>query len=268
MEFDAWTSTGTKANLKLDAICDRSEVGWVGALRDFNEGVETLQSDAVSWGSSVLNYAQLIARSDLGLLFASADGLLTYRNRNFAVGATASVSFTDNGSGIPFQGIEATIGSELLFARVGVDREGGTNQTATVSDLTSWKALYGPIKSLSLTGLLLNSDAQSLALAQYLLLLYGQPRYRVSSLTVDITPLSTVNQTSVLGLDIGDTISVTFTPDRVGDPIMQPLVIQGIEHNLSVSRHVITFSTIDAPFPFFTLDSATYGVLDDDVIGF
>lgn len=268
MEFDAWTSSGMDAQAKLNAVCDRPEVAWTSASRDFNPGVEVLQSDSVTWGSSVLNYCQLIARSDLGYLFASADGLLTYRNRNAAVGATSVASFSDDGVSIPFQGIRATIGSELLFARVGVDREGGTNQTATVADVAAWQDLYITIRSLSISGLLLDSDAQSLAMAEYLLSLYGEPRYRVAELVVDITPLSGANQTTVLGIDITDTINVTFTPDRVGSPIIQPLVVQGIEHTISPDRHVVRFSTIDAPYPYFIISSATYGVIDVNVIGF
>lgn len=268
MQFDAWTSTGTNAQAKLTAVCERDEVGWSSAVQDFQPGVETLQSDSVTWGSSVLNYCQLIARSELGYLFASSAGLLTFRNRNVAVGATSVASFTDDGTGVPFQGIAAVLGSELLFARVGVDREGGTNQTASVADVAAWRNLYGPVRSLSVTGLLLSSDAQSLALAEYLLNMYGEPRYRVSELVVDITPLSGADQDTVLGIDITDTIDVTFTPDGVGDPIMQPLVVQGITHDISVERHVVTFSTIDAPFPFFLIDSADYGVIDTDIIGF
>ena len=56
MEFDAWTSTGTSANTKLDAVCDRPEVGWSSTVRDFQPGVELFDSDPVTWGSSVLNY--------------------------------------------------------------------------------------------------------------------------------------------------------------------------------------------------------------------
>ena len=77
-----------------------------------------------------------------------------------------------------------------------------------------------------------------------------------------------MNQDAVLALDITDTVDVTFTPDDIGDPIVQQLVVQGIAHNITVDRHVVTLSLIDRPFPFFTLDDATYGVLDSDVLGF
>ncbi len=270
MQFGLWTSSGRSAQTKLAAICDRSEVAWSSAHRDFDEGVEALMSDSVTWGSAVLPYAQLVARSDLGYLFAATDGTLTFRNRNVASGVAPVVSFADDGSGgsIPFTGISATIGSEMLFARVGVDREGGTNQTATVADVATWQSHYGPIRSLSITGLLLNSDAQSLAMAEFLLSLYDTPRYRVSELVVDLTPLSGADQNLVLALDVTSVVEVTFTPNRTGDPIMQTLVVQGLRHDISPDRHTVTLSLIDAPIPFFRIGDADLGVIGEDIIGF
>jgi hypothetical protein len=296
MQFDAWTSSGVDAATKLTEICDRSEVAWTSALREFDSGVELLQSDSVSWGSNVKNYADLIARSDLGYLFASADGVLTFRNRLATSGVATACSFSDAGGtfdaplyddsnellydnsgdvltgavdSIGFSNIEATIGSELLFARVGVDREGGTNQTATVADLAAWQLEYGPPRSLSITGLLLASDAQSLALAEFILKLYDTPRYRVSEIDVDLHGLSALQQSAVLALDIASVVEVEFQPNRVGDPIHQHLVVQGLAHDISVDRHTVTLSLIDAPLPYFRIGDAIYGVIGGEyTIGF
>jgi len=297
LQFTAWTSTSTSAGGKLTAICERSEVAWPATLRDFDEGVEALQSDAVSWGSNVLNYAALIARSEIGYLYADPHGVLKFRDRNVAVGATPAVYFSDtsgtfesvlyddsgepllDGDGLPltgtldvigYQGITATVGSETLFARVGVDREGGTNQTATVADTTSWIETNGPLRSLSIPQLLLADDTQSLALAEYLLSLYDTARYRVSELRVDITPLTTAQQQSVLELDITDMVAVEFTPNGIGDPITQNLVIQGVRHDVGVERHTVTFSLIDAPVPAFRIGDAVMGVIGNTtyLIGF
>jgi hypothetical protein len=268
-------------------------VNWPASLRDFDEGVEALQSDAVSWGSNVKNYADLIGRSELGSLFCTRRGVLTFRDRNVAVGAVpgsvltdddgnpltdddggvllsdSGRVFADDGTGTPYQGISATVGSELLFARVGVDREGGTNQTEEVADLTAWQELYGPaIRSLKITELLLADDSQSLAMAGYLLSLYDTPRYRISELTIDLTPLSATEQTSVATIDVTDVVSATLTPNGVGDPIMQTLFVQGVRHTIGVDRHVVTLSLIDMPFPYFRIGDASYGVIGEDVIGF
>jgi len=270
LQFDAWTSASLTAGGKLTAVCERSEVAWPAWLRDFDEGLEELQSDSVSWGSSVLNYCQLISRSELGYFYASPHGILTFRDRNVAVGATPLVSFTDDGTGIAYQGISATVGSDVLFSHVRVDREGGTAQSAVVADTTTWIETNGPLRSLSITGLLLDTDAQSEALADYLLSLYDSGRYRVSEIRVDITPLSTADQSSVLGLDITDMVAVSFTPNGVGAAITQNLVIQGIRHSIGNERHVVEFSTIDAPVPAFRVGDAVMGVIGNTtyLIGF
>jgi hypothetical protein len=279
LEFRAWFSTSTTAGGKLSAICNRSDVEWPATLRDFDEGVEALQGDAVSWGSNVLNYAQLIARSELGYLFADSHGMLKFRDRNVASGVAPKVHFSDTSGTfesptygtldvIQYQGITATVGSDVLFARVGVDREGGINQTATVADTAAWRRENGPLRSLSITETLLASDAQSLAMAEYLLALYDTARYRVSEIRVDITPLTTAQQQAVLELDITDVINVEFTPNGIGDPVLQNLVVQGIRHDIGVERHTVTLSLIDVPLPYFRLGDAEYGVLGEDIIGF
>lgn len=266
LQFDAWTSSGVRAEQKLLDIANRAEVAWTGPLA-FDAGVETLQADSVTWGSNVLNYCQLISRTDLGMFFPAADGTLTFKNRT-ASGGTSQATFSDDGTGIGYQSISATIGSELLFSRVGVDREGGTAQSATVTDTTTWKSNYGPLRSLTITGTLLASDAAALAQAGYLLDLYDTPRYRVRELDVALHSLSSGNQTTVLGLDIGDVVTVVFTPNDVGSPITQPLLIQGIRHEISPMSHRVMFSFTDGTNAFFRLDDASYGVLDDDRLAF
>ena len=271
MEFDAWTSSYTSANTKLSEVCDRTEVMWPAPLRVFDQGIEELQQDNVSHGSNVLNYTQLIARSDLGYLFASADGILTFRNRYVASGVAAAVSFTDDGATdtIPYRGIRATIGSELLFARTSVDREGGTAQSSTVTDLPAWRDLYGPTRSLTIAGLLLADDSQSSTLADYLLALYDTPRYRVSELDVDLLALSASEQNAVLALDVTSVVSVTFTPNKVGDPIVETLVVQGLRHDIAVDRHILTLSLIDPSDPYFRIGDAVYGLIGSEyVLGF
>ena len=287
-EFDEWTSTKLTAGGKLSDICNRAEIDWPATLRDFDDGVEALQSDAVSWGSNALNYAQLVAQSELGYLFASSDGMLTFRDR--LIGSSpSSVSFSDDGGTfesvltdtdgdplldefgepltanvdtIAYESISATVGSERLYSRVGVDREGGINQTATVADPAAWRLENGPLRSLTIPITLLASDARSLALAQFLLSLYDTPRYMVSDVAVELATLSASQQDSVLAIDIASVIDVSYTPNGVGAPIIQRLVVQGIRHDVAPMTHTVSFSTIPAPSQHFRLDSAVYGVLD------
>jgi hypothetical protein len=211
----------------------------------------------------VLNYMQLVVKGDLGYLFAARTGVLTFKDRNYPVGASVSAAFGDNGTDIPYQSISASVGSESLLGRVGVDRTGGTKQTANVSNPTAWAAQYGGIRSLSLSGLVLANDTQSLALATYILNLYSTPTYRISELVVELANLTAAQQQSVLTLDIASTVTCTFTPNRTGAAIMQTLVVQGIREEIIPGSHTVTLSLQPAPTASFRLDSSTYGHLDN-----
>jgi hypothetical protein len=57
------------------------------------------------------------------VLFAAADGVLTFKERLALVNPTVAPTFADDGTGIGFSGVAVDSSSTLLFIRVGVDRE-------------------------------------------------------------------------------------------------------------------------------------------------
>lgn len=261
MEFDAWTTTSQLPGLRMAAVLDRGEVLF-GANRELDDGVFTLQADNVSWGSNVLNYLQLVSRSDFGTLFATREGLLRFKDRRgFANGVAPFVIGTD----LPFHGIEAQYGSETLFNRVGVDREGGTQQTVT--DATS-VTTYGS-RSTSLTGLLLNSDADSLSYAQFLLNRYKDPVWRVSSVAVKLHALTSYQCQLMIGLDLGDLVGVSWTPNGVGDAVTTTCLVEGIEHDVAPAEHTMTLhlGALDV-VATLTLDDPVLGRLDYNALAF
>ena len=87
----------------------------------------------------------------------------------------------------------ATVNSDQLFGRVVAQRVGGTAQVA--SNATSTSA-YG-WRSLTLDGLLLNTDADALLMATYLANRYGTPVWRFQSITLN------VNVTDEASVDAG-----------------------------------------------------------------
>lgn len=257
--FLDWTATaGQTAGPRFTDILNRTEVAWSGGARDLDTGVSTLQADNVSWGSNVLNYCQLVAQSDLGLFYASRDGLLTFRDRHDTIGATSSASFGDGGIG--FTGVAMTFGSEVFYTYVTVDREGGTVQSVagpTVAD--------DGYRTLSLSGLLQDSDSQALDMAQYLANIYAAGDGYVSAIVINLNTIThTTDQIlTICGLDIGDVIDITFTPKGVGNAVDQSLVVQGIRHDRDPENHVVTISTarLEQQNPF-TLDDTVLGLLD------
>lgn len=261
-EFDAWTTTaGQGAGARLSDVLDRPEVSF-GPNRSLDAGVATLQADNVTWGSNVLNYCQLVAKSEYGRFYADRANLLTFDDRTAFAGATTVLTFADDGTGIRFHGVTTTVGAELLYNRVGVDREGGTLQTS--EDATSQEA-YG-VRSLSMTGLLMDSDGQAEQMADYLLGIYKDPTKRVATVTVDLSDpnLTGVQAAAVAMLDMGDIVRAKWTPLRLGSAIDDRYVVEGVEHQITPAQHVVTVNLS----PLFQqvvaiYDDPVWGVYDD-----
>lgn len=260
-EFDEWTTTnGDLPWERLLAVLTRPEVDLPWST-SFDHGVTYLQGDYVSWESNVLNYCQLIARTDLGFFFASRENVVRYADRLANIGATAIVPF---GSALyPTTGLGVSYGRETLFNRVSVTRFGGEPQI--VDDSTSI-ATYGVTRSLVLTELLMQDDTQALNLATLLLSAYKDPSYRFESVTIAVNALADAQQSAVLALDIGFPVSVTFTPNNVGGAITRTCVVEGIRHDITPELHEITFTLGDsAIYQFddtYTVDDATFGYFD------
>ena len=294
MELDGFTATSQAPGPRVNAVLNRPEVAFT-SNRNVDTGVDTLQADVVDANTNVLQYLQLVARSDYGTLFAGRDGRITFKDRHSNAGLTA-IGFADDGTGIPFQSISISYGSELLYNRVSITRDGGTEQVK--DDATSQDAYR--VRSLSQTGLLLNTDGQAEDLAEFLLSVLAEPQLRVTSLMVELAALTQAQQDQILALDITSPVSVTFTPNSVGEPtlleteagdelvtedsidleseasdlpapISRSCVVEGISHSITAggTSHVVTLSLGDALCTsLFILDDAEFGVLDDDVLAF
>jgi len=262
-QFTAWTATAAQtAGPRLTAILNRSEVGWPGGQRDIDTGIATLQGDSVTDQSNVLNYCQLVAKSDgPSSFFASRKGLVTFRDRRANVTASPVVTFADDGTGAIFQDVTTQVGSETFYTRVSVDRAGGTAQTYTTTS-----AATDDIISLSINGLLMDSDTQALDWATYFANVYATGDARISGITtaIDSNLLSLANRQALLGIEINDVVRVKWTPNKVGAQIDQKSVVIGIHHNITPARHdlVLMLGKYDSRAPFI-LDSTSNGTLDN-----
>ena len=261
-QFLAWTTSAAQApGARLTAVLNRSEVAWPGGQRDLDTGFASLQADNVSDQSNVLNYCQLVARSDgPATFFASRKGLLTFRDRRANLTSTPVVTFTDDGTGVAFQDVQTAVGSETYYTRVSADRVGGTSQTYTTTGATT-----AGIYSLAVTNLLQDTDAQVLEWATYFATVYATGEARVSGITcvVDSTLMSSANSQAVLGIELNDVVRVKWTPNHVGAQVDQKSVVIGVHHNIFPDRYevVLMLGKYDSRAPFI-LDSATNGTLD------
>ena len=255
--LSAHTATPQLTGARINAVLDRPEVGWPTDSRNIDLGQVDLQGDTVSEGAGVLTYLQIVEQTEPGSLFISKDGYVTFQDSLTGPSSATSVDLTDDGSGIPFSGINVVYGSELLYNRVVVTRAGGSPQIA--EDIDSQNA-YG-ISSLNLDGLLFTNDGDSLTLAQYLVQQYSEPEYRFDSLTIQMSELTTAQQNQVLTLELTDQVRIKFTPNGIGDPIVKYAGITGIEHRVGIFVHELTFRFETLDYAAFVLDDPIFGVL-------
>jgi len=262
--LDAWTTSAQTAGSRLTAILDRPEVEF-GSNRDIgaSSGDNNLTADTVADSTNVYTYMKLVTSSDLGYTFASRLGLLTFVPRR-SIATTLMATFADDGTGIPFSGVTPGSQSRYIYNRVSVTRVGGTTQT--VEDTASIAA-YG-LRSFELDGLLIASDTDALNFAGTLLALYKSPATRIEQLDINLGALTAAQRATVLELELGDFVSLTWTPLGT-DATTVALRIEGIAHGGTTDTvGMVSLSLSPAeyfPNPFL-LDDATYGVLDTSIV--
>ncbi|MFM1964648.1 MAG: hypothetical protein RL134_373 [Actinomycetota bacterium] len=251
-------ATGTRVGTILD------QAGWSSSTRNISAGAATLNADYIPANTNALAYLQKIELSEPGAFFMSREGNATFRSRTDLQTFTSGVTFGTGG--VPFIDIGIVYGTEEMTNSVNVIYPNGTavGGTATADNLTS-QAAYGIIDETYTT--LLNSAADAQFLADWLVGIYGEPQYRVDSLSVNLNGLSTSQQAQVLSLELTDTVLVTWTPNSIGSAISQYVSIDGIEHDANTAQHIVTFTMSETSVTFL-LDSATFGVLDSNALGF
>jgi len=237
-QLTGYTATSQASGARVTSVLNRPEVNWNASLRSIATGAATLQADVVDDGREVLEYLQTVEASEPGYLFMSKTGSVVFKDRNTAAAVgTAVFSDVASSTAIPYVDLAVTYGTELMYNRVVISILNGTPQTA--SDATSQND-YG-ISTLNWNSLLLDTDTNALALANYLVSKYKQPDLRFDSITVELSGLSALQQATVLALELTDLIVATYTPNNIGSAITKNVQILGIRHDVRPDSHKITF---------------------------
>lgn len=264
-KFGEWTANaGDLAGARLTAVLARPEVAWAGAT-DLDVGTSYLQGDLVAFGTNALGYCQLVASSDLGLFFASRVNALTFLDRHAFISQPSAATFGPGLTDIRFSAVHPSFGTELLFNQVNI-AAAGSDSSYLIEDTTSIAA-YGQVYTLdpSPTDLLLLSDVDVIELGSHIVDVFSDPVYRFDSITVPVHRLAPAQQATVLALDIGSLVAVTWTPNSIGSAIARTCYVEGVSHSSSHAEgvHEMTFTLNDSGViqtgNFFRVGDATYG---------
>lgn len=257
------TGTAQLTGARINAILDLPDVDWPTQDRDIEVGQTLLTNDVWPEDGNVLSYLRTVAQSEPGNLFIDANGRVAFTDRQ-ASPTSGGITFADDGTGIPYQGMKVVYGSELLYNEIVIGSE--TAGTVIAQDLGSI-AEYG-VLNLTQTGLLMSDPAYVQNLALFYAQKFSTPEYRFESIEIVVDELTTANQSLVLGLEIGDFVTVKFTPNNIPPAIEKIAEIIRIDHDISPAGHVVSlgFSTLD--YFLLVLDDTEFGKLDAGALAF
>jgi len=268
-----WLPTeGELTGERVASLLDRDEVSFPsgGGDRDIADGTQPLAGawnttvdgetvavgSVVSFGTNPLAYLQTVTEAESGRLFVDRTGTLTFQDRYESFGVAASADFDDSDTNLPFHGIDVRFGTELLHFKVSVDRDGGTVQTATnAAQIAAYPTLGA--RHLTISGLPYQSDDHAAGLATFLLDRYSSIRAVVSGLTINLHALGTSDRATVAALDIGQVVTLTWTPPGTTGSVFQTLAIEGVAYRSDDSEFAaVTFQLSDASDPdYFQVDT-------------
>ena len=261
----AGTYTSQLSGARVTAVLDDPSIAWPSGQRSIDAGDETLQGDAVTAENNALAYLQQIETSEPGELFIAKNGDLRFISRNAVSPSSGVPTLADDVTGIRYSSVRVIYGSELLYTQTELSRKGSTT-IVQIND-TSAQSTYG-IRTLSEPELLLNSDARLVDFGNYLLGQYNSPEYRFDAVDVLFSQLTTAEQNTLLGLELGSVCKVVFTPNGIAPQISKYARVISISHQATLTEHKMTLGLGTLAANTFVLDDLAFGILDTGILAF
>lgn len=201
---------------------------WPATWRELDAGAQTLQSAAID-GQTVLEHAHKTQETEFGLLFVSRAGDARFVARSAVFARAPGPTDLGDGPGeAGYRDIKFDDGDTVLRNRATISR---LNGVARVDEDTASVDEYGRF-DYTLDGLLHDSDTYSATYAAFVVDEYAEPRRRVTSLVIGTPPVGqeAAAYPAMLGVELGDVVTVLSRPLGGGDPFEQVCAIEGIQH--------------------------------------
>ena len=249
---------GQKSGARVETILDFA--GFPDSMRTTFTGNSSMQVDP-GGARSVLAAVQTVEQSEFGAFFMQRSGQTLFLDRD-AVAKRANVAprtYTDLGTAFPYQSIDFAFDDQLILNDITVTRLGGTAQN--VFDQTSIDTFFN--KAGQRTGILVETDQESLDQAETLLVARKDADLRIDSITLNMNAtVSELNTLINLNSDIYNLITVEKQMSG-GSSIVRELFIQGVQHDVTPSTWMVKLLTAEPLIQAFILDST-----NDAAIGF
>jgi hypothetical protein len=253
---------GQLSGARVDALLDFAN--WPNSQRIRNQGNSTMQADPGK-PRSILAAIQTVEQSEFGAFFMSRGGLTTFLERDTLSKRAALPPryYTDTPSSptqFTYSNIDFAFDDQLILNNVTVTRNNdglGPALPQTWDDAASKERFF--TKSGQRTGILVQSDAESLNQAQTLVASRKNAELRIESFTVNMyAPSSEANTLTNLTSDIYDLVFLRKSMSG-GSTMEQELFIQGVQHDVTPDTWNIKLLTAEPLIQAFILDSADIG---------
>jgi hypothetical protein len=215
-------------------------IAWPPSFTSIGTGSTTCVADPGTT-RTVLEAIQTAEFTEQGAFYIDENGTATFKGRQFVYDAQAAspTVFNQTGTGINYAGITFALDDKTIVNKATVTPIGGTAQTN--SDATSIAQYF--TRSITATDMLMQTDANALALATAYVTSRKETSIRIETITLDlVTPNYADGVLAGLSLDFFNTVDIT-NEQPGGSTIQKKLQIQGIAHTITPNTWVTTFAT-------------------------
>ena len=254
---------GQLSGARVDAILDAVE--WPVSLRQIDIGESTLQADPGT-SRTALDALNTVADSEFGGIFVNSQGEVKFVSRNDLITspATSSYAFSDTGSDISYNNAVVAFDDTTLINDVTVTRVGGTAQNAYDQPSIDTYFLHSGNRS----GILVQTDTESLNQAKGILATRKDPEIRIDSIALNLyDDTNPLKPQSGVDIELLDGVTVTKTIPGATS-ITQESLVNGIHHDITKSSWVTTLFTAEPLLAGFVLDSSISGIIGSDVLSY
>jgi hypothetical protein len=263
-------TTTARATRLLDSV------DWPAAWRSLTASPAGIVSDYLPAGQGTVAALDLVAETEQGRVFVDRSGLLTlqgrYHNSTATRGNTSQLTITDvPGGGVPYSDLSLTRSRREVRNAVTVNASRATlGDDEDATSITTYGRQSSTISTL-LRPFPESPDAE--VMADALVAIYKDAVDRFTQPITLVPERTPTLWPTVLQTEIGDRITHTITP-TVGPAVTRYLSIERI--TWSIRKRLWQVQIDVAPIPYATaagagflvLDSATYGVLGTNLLGY
>jgi hypothetical protein len=222
----AGQDTGTRINKILDMVT------YPNSFRSIQTGNTTCQVDPGTV-RTVLDAIQTAEFTEQGAFYIDKNGSATFKNRQYVYDAQSvsptKFSNVTGSSDINYSGIQFALDDKTIVNQASVTPIGGTPQT--YSDAASITQYF--TRSITATNMIMQTDANALALATAYVTSRKDTSIRIDSITLDLVTLGYgAGVVAALDLDYFDTMEIT-NDGQAGSTIVKTLQCQGIGHDIT-----------------------------------